>query len=67
MTFVILLFQQYVLWDSVKEFQDFKLPVYIMLVILVQDSSGQDREARTKIASVSLCVCEYVIECVCCV
>ena len=44
-----------------KAFQGFKLPVYI---ILVQDSSGRDREARTKIASVSLCVCEYVIECV---
>ena len=57
----IWLFEQYVLWDSVKAFQGFKLPVYI---ILVQDSSGRDREARTKIASVSLCVCEYVIECV---
>lgn len=52
------LFQQYIILDSVKKFQSFKLLIYVILVILMQDSGGWDEEIDTKTASVNVCLCE---------
>lgn len=35
------LFQQYIILDSVKKFQGFKLRMYVILVILMQDSMDE--------------------------